>query len=212
MDLTLDSVCKTCTDYGHTCLGYNEPDKPQSQAQTTSQESTKQLPTVHLEDEDQKLSPVRSPGTPRAPAPSSIGPQKSPKANKASEAPLPLTRDTLSKAVKDQEKGLPVESPESSMSSSTPLGYRDSYDSAVRSHVSQLQQSHACSIFQILWSDGHRSRFQTDGTTRIALEQLGDTRTDRIPGGARSRWKEEQPIAIIRYSPPPITMALSLPY
>lgn len=95
-------MCKTCTDYGHACLGYNDPDKP-------TQATVKDEPAGG---DDESV--PRSPTTPRvaatmAPPPDSA---KSPKPNKLAPA-LPLTKDTLTKATKENDK-LGVDSPESS--------------------------------------------------------------------------------------------------
>ncbi|PCG89531.1 Transcription factor [Penicillium occitanis (nom. inval.)] len=111
-------VCKTCSDCGHKCLGYNDPDKPEK---STVPGSTKNelSQTAYADDGDDDRPLSQSPTTPRvslavptAPAPNTTkSPQ--PKTIKL-EAPIPLTKDTLNKATREQDRLAVVASPESS--------------------------------------------------------------------------------------------------
>ncbi|GAM42653.1 hypothetical protein TCE0_044r16829 [Talaromyces pinophilus] len=123
-------VCKTCSDCGHKCLGYNDPDKPEK---STVPGSTKNelSQTAYADDGDDDRPLSQSPTTPRvslavpaAPAPNTTkSPQ--PKTIKL-EAPIPLTKDTLNKATREQDRLAVVASPESS---------RTSLSSGHRTHV-----------------------------------------------------------------------------
>ncbi|KAH8698951.1 putative C6 transcription factor [Talaromyces proteolyticus] len=117
-------VCKTCSDYGHTCLGYNDPEKSEK---PSSQTTTKDDQTAPLDVDDDEPPLSRSPTTPRASATTMAPPDatKSPKVIRPA-AVLPLTKDTLTKATKDQDKMGFVDSPESS---------RTSLSSVNRTHV-----------------------------------------------------------------------------
>ncbi|KUL85531.1 hypothetical protein ZTR_08043 [Talaromyces verruculosus] len=111
-------VCKTCSDCGHKCLGYNDPDKPEkSTVPGSTRNGLSQTAYADDGDDDRPLS--QSPTTPRvslavpaAPAPNTTkSPQ--PKTIKL-EGPLPLTKDTLNKATREQDRLAVVASPESS--------------------------------------------------------------------------------------------------
>ncbi|KAL1998634.1 hypothetical protein VTN02DRAFT_5862 [Thermoascus thermophilus] len=121
-------VCKTCSNYGHTCLGYNEPPQLQSQAKTHSRNAaTAASParTVNADSHAPRAVQSHSPETPRITLPSSV-PEKSPSAANVSESKVvALTKDTLSQANKEREPAA-VESPESG---------RTSLGSSHRTHV-----------------------------------------------------------------------------
>ncbi|CRG89384.1 Nitrogen assimilation transcription factor nit-4 [Talaromyces islandicus] len=115
-------VCKTCSDYGHTCLGYNDPDKPDKPDKPFTQHTVKDEHPAPADADDGE----RSPTTPRVPtsmAPPDIA--KSPKPPRPA-AVLPLTKDTLIKATKENDRLGVVDSPESS---------RTSLSSINRTHV-----------------------------------------------------------------------------
>lgn len=175
--LTWPAACKTCLDYGYTCLGYNEPAQSQSQPQTPSQPPARISQPAHVEDDGEnnnrnaRATPIRSPGTPQAtlpppPPPPTGNNNQSPNSPKSSKPPdaseskvVPLTKDTLAKANKEQGNAA-GESPESSKFGDGQFLMRlrmlMEWHPSSRSHVSQLQSSHPCPVFQVLWSDGHR--------------------------------------------------------
>ncbi|KKA19821.1 C6 transcription factor [Rasamsonia emersonii CBS 393.64] len=133
--LTWPAACKTCLDYGYTCLGYNEPAQSQSQPQTPSQPPARISQPAHVEDDGEnnnrnaRATPIRSPGTPQAtlpppPPPPTGNNNQSPNSPKSSKPPdaseskvVPLTKDTLAKANKEQGNAA-GESPESKSLSS----------------------------------------------------------------------------------------------
>ncbi|KAL1962399.1 hypothetical protein VTN77DRAFT_9738 [Rasamsonia byssochlamydoides] len=179
-------TCKTCLDYGYTCLGYNEPAQAQSQSQsqpqTPSQPPTRIGQTVHFEDDEKKndrASAIRSPGTPRE----SLPQNKSPKSPKSSEAPdtseamvVSLTKDTLSKANKEQENAT-AESPESS---------RTSLSSNHRTHVPYFRYFGPTAIVPGFKQMVVRVRDGRRGNLSQSSESLPSLRSPRLndTGGA----------------------------
>ncbi|KAJ9312135.1 transcriptional regulator family: Fungal Specific TF [Paecilomyces variotii] len=115
-------VCKTCSDYGHTCLGYNDPPS-QPPADITSQSAA---PAGHPE--NTKTRPRARSDSPSALKPSapSSGQDKQPTLPEATESKsVPLTKEVLPSASKDQNQP-GRESPESN---------RTSISSSNRTHV-----------------------------------------------------------------------------
>lgn len=107
-------VCKTCSDCGHKCLGYDDSEKPErSTGETTSIGGKAASAGIRNEPE----SHLRSPITPRASlAVPATNTSKSPQSDSVKlEAAVPLTKDILGKASREQEKLAPMASPESSM-------------------------------------------------------------------------------------------------
>lgn len=139
--LTVFAVCKTCSDYGHTCLGYNDPDKSDK---PFTQPTIKDEPAgpADIDDDEPRLS--RSPTTPRIST--SMAPPdtaKSPKASKPT-AVLPLTKDTLIKATKDSDK-LGVDSPESSalsLKTTKDCPVADGFLETGRTSLSSINRTH----------------------------------------------------------------------
>ncbi|QGA15027.1 hypothetical protein EYB26_002683 [Talaromyces marneffei] len=121
-------ICKTCSDCGHKCLGYNDPEKPEKPIVLGSPRNG-QSQTTYAEDGDEDRSLSHSPTTSRVslavPVANNASKSPQPKTIKL-EVPLPLTKDTLNKATREQDKLAAVASPESS---------RTSLSSGHRTHV-----------------------------------------------------------------------------
>ncbi|KAL1847470.1 hypothetical protein Plec18170_008583 [Paecilomyces lecythidis] len=122
-----NQVCKTCSDYGHTCLGYNDPPS-QPPADGPSQSAGQQAPTSHPETtKTRPRARSHSPSALKQTAQSS-GQDKSPSLPEPAESrSVPLTKDVLPPASKDLDQP-ERDSPESTAD-------RTSVSSSNRTHV-----------------------------------------------------------------------------
>ncbi|PLB48925.1 hypothetical protein P170DRAFT_475257 [Aspergillus steynii IBT 23096] len=125
-------VCKTCSDYNHVCLGYNDP-PTHARSQSDAASRTPTLPSVPGPVEAaNSRGPVkvesRSPDSPqRATLPRGDGPEKLTDGSRITDSKdASLTRDTSTRTTKESEQQNAGESPESS---------RTSLSSSSRTHV-----------------------------------------------------------------------------
>ena len=113
-------VCKTCSDCGHKCLGYSEPEKPEkpSGLGPTKNGLYSNDGDDHDDHQPLPLSPIARRASLPAPTAPQIKTSKSQQSKRIKlEASVPLTKDTLNKATRDQDKLAVIASPESSLSS-----------------------------------------------------------------------------------------------
>lgn len=190
-------VCKTCSDCGHKCLGYNDPEKPEKPIVLGSPRNG-QFQTTYAEDGDEDRSLSHSPTTSRVslavPVANNASKSPQPKTIKL-EVPLPLTKDTLNKATREQDKLAAVASPESSAFYRC-AGVCSCADRVYRPHVFELRASNPCTLFQVLWTHGHCPGVQTNGTIWMRLCQVSKMLT--LIGRAGTRWEEREPVTIVR--------------
>lgn len=206
------TVCKTCSDYKHVCLGYSEST---AHLRSHSDSASRAPPVASLASNNDT-----SQGNTRAvescsPEPSHAPlqqqqkkPEKSPQDLKPSDSKDGSSRDTSARTNKEVDSQLAGDSPESSKSrksrqNKTLLGFCRSFDvdrtdfgSQSRSYFHELHESHACPLFPILRPDCHRPGLQTNGWP--LSESSTHTISNRFQGCTSPGVAQKQSIHVIR--------------
>ncbi|KAH8434171.1 putative C6 transcription factor [Aspergillus melleus] len=170
-------VCKTCSDYNHVCLGYNDP-PTHARSQSDAASRTPTLPPAPGPNEAVNArGPVkvesRSPDSPQRATLPRDGAEKSTDGSRTADSKdASLTRDTSSRTTKESEQQTAGESPESS---------RTSLSSSSRTHVPYFRYFGPTAIVPGFKQMVVQVRGSRKSNPSLSSESLSPLRSPKLP-------------------------------
>ncbi|KAK1146980.1 hypothetical protein N8T08_002308 [Aspergillus melleus] len=177
-------VCKTCSDYNHVCLGYNDP-PTHARSQSDAASRTPTLPSAPGPNEAvNSRGPVkvesRSPDSPQRATLPRDGAEKSTDGSRTADLKdASLTRDTSSRTTKESEQQTAGESPESS---------RTSLSSSSRTHVPYFRYFGPTAIVPGFKQMVVQVRGSRKSNPSLSSESLSPLRSPKLPDEGLSQF------------------------